>query len=221
MVSTNNPYLVFQSSVASSVVSATPSPAPHELALRLQRHTRAPKRQPPRPPRPPNDGRADDQDWIYSWRLVVPVGSAPGEWPRASALELAEETFSSDMDNDDGLHAQVAETLMRRLEALLAPCTQQDTDWWAQMRNSYIFLNIAGAMRGHSDIGPHLLYFTFRHDGRRIATMADAERVTDVVIRYMGPARFRLRHPGRDLLERRLRPHERSEHFPPWYIDRE
>jgi hypothetical protein len=109
-----------QSGVASATTPQTAAQTPHEAALRA-RHTRAPKRQPPRPPRPPCDGRADDQQCHYSWRLTVPVGSAPGEWPQDSALELAEEAMYSTMENDLDVQDWVRREVIRQVESLFVP----------------------------------------------------------------------------------------------------
>jgi hypothetical protein len=189
------------------------------------KQTLAPKRQPPLPPRPPSDGRAGNEQWDYSWNLVVPVGSAPGEWPRDSALELAQETFYSAIEDDAGRHAEVQEQLMRQLESLLEPCSAQDAEWWARMRNSYDFEPDDGSLLGDSRLNErYLLYFYFRdgpgrvtHDNWDPANQAGRRNVTSVSIRYRGPARFRLRHPGGqqfiDVIEHRLRPNQVSPVF--------
>jgi hypothetical protein len=119
--------------------------------------------------------------------------------------------------NDAGYHAEVQEQLMRQLESLFLPCSAQDAEWWARMRNSYVFECDDGSMLGESDINKrYALYLYFRDDGQRVTreSWARRESVTDVVIRYRGPASFRLRHPGgQQLLEHRLRPNQESEDF--------
>jgi hypothetical protein len=217
-LSTNNPYLAFQSGVASSVL-ATPRPAPHELALHV-RNTRAPKRQPPRPPRPPDDGCADDAEWHYSWRLVVPVGAAPGQWPEHSATELCEESMWSTMEDNADTQDWVREEVIGQLESLFVPLTAQDADWWTRFRNSYNFQgeeDDGGLLLGDNLNRRHLLYVEFLDNGHRITRepwAAGRHHLTSVAIKYRGPARFRKRHPnGQQLLEHRLRPNQPSPVF--------
>jgi hypothetical protein len=187
--------------------------------------TLAPKRQPPRPPRPPgggcaDDACADDQQWDYSWRLVVPVGSQPGEWPQDSALELAEESMSSVMENDADTHDWVREEVIRHLEALFVPVSAQAAEWWTRLRNTYEFAgcDAGGALLGDSNLNQrHLLYVYFRNDGNRVARdswQAGRQSVTSVSIRYRGPAQLRPRHPREQhFTEYRLRPNQVSPVF--------
>jgi hypothetical protein len=156
----------------------------------------------------------------YSWRLVVPVGSQPGEWPQDSALELAEESLWSVMENDADTQDWVREEVIRHLEALFVPVSAQDAEWWTRLRNTYEFQGHeeGGAVLGDSNLNKrHLLYVYFRNDGRRVARdswEAGRQSVTSVSIRYRGPAQFRLRHPrGQDFTEYRLRPNEVSPIF--------
>jgi hypothetical protein len=215
-----NPYLTTQ--LQSGFACGASEPRPRRPALRVKHlpKTLAPKRQPPRPPRPPGDGCADDQQWDYSWRLVVPVGSQPGEWPQDSALELAEESLWSVMENDADTQDWVREEVIRHLEALFVPVSAQDAEWWTRLRNTYEFQGHeeGGAVLGDSNLNKrHLLYVYFRNDGRRVARdswEAGRQSVTSVSIRYRGPAQFRLRHPrGQDFTEYRLRPNEVSPIF--------
>lgn len=212
-----NPYLTTQ--LQSGVACVAIEPRPQRPALRVKK-TLAPKRQPPRPPSPPGDGCADEQEWHYSWRLVVPVGSQPGEWPERSALELAEESMWSVMENDADAQDWVREEVIRHLEALFVPVSAQDAEWWTRLRNTYEFQGHeeGGALLGDSNLNKrHLLYVYFRNDGRRVARdswEAGRQSVTSVSIRYRGPARFRPRHPGaQQLVEHRLRPNEVSPVF--------
>ena len=213
-----------QSGVASSVLAA-PRPAPHELALR-SRHTRAPKRQPPRPPRPPSntvDGLFDDREWDFSWRLVVRVGSAAGQWPRDSAQELVQEAVLGELEHDLDDHDRVLEEVMEQLESLLEPCSAQDAAWWARVRDSYKFESGNGALLGDRRQArsrhqarsnhQHLLFLYFynndSYNNDRRITLADWEAgrrdVTSVTIKYRGPARFRPRHPnGQQFTEYRV-----------------
>jgi hypothetical protein len=231
-----NQYFIASAStgVASSVASM-PRPDPRSApALRVKhlKHlqnyppkTLAPKRQPPRPPRPPgdgctDDGCADDQQWDYSWRLIVPVGSQPGEWPQDSALELAEESMWSVMTNDADTQDWVREEVIRHLEALFVPVSAQDAEWWTRLRNTYEFQGHeeGGALLGDSNLNKrHLLYVYFRNDGNRVARdswEAGRQNVTSVSIRYRGPAQLRPRHPReQDFTEYRLRPNQVSPVF--------
>jgi hypothetical protein len=217
-----NLYLTTHIPVLQSGVACVASePRPQRPALRVKK-TLAPKRQPPRPPRPPSDSSADDQQWEYSWRLVVPVGSAPGQWPRDSALALAEESFSETVENEAGHHEWVLEQVMQQLESLLEPCSAQDAGWWARVRNSYQFEGGDGALLGDREFNKqHLLFLYFRDDGRRITLddwLAGRRSVTSVSILYRGPARFRPRHPSaqqnrQQLTEYRSRPNEVSPVF--------
>jgi hypothetical protein len=220
-----------QSGVASSVAS-TPRPDPRsDPALRVHKtaqKTLAPKRQPPRPPRPPRpwggaDG-PDDPEWVYSWRHFVRVGPAPGQWPQDSAEALAEESMMSDIDNDDDLNHQVQDTLSRDFDLLFVPCTAQDSAQWDHDRAAtgpgFMLLGNEGKLMAFSETvgtaGPtpwytrHEFTFTFRDDGQAVTrgSWSRRERVTDVVIEYTGPVRFRLRHPegSPPLQERRQRP---------------
>ncbi len=160
----HNPYLVFQSGVEVSIkqieegfarICTEPPKSAHI-------HTLAPKREPPPQKTPPNDGCADDKKWHYSWRLVVRVGSAPGEWPMHRALELAKETFESGIytppyDEDVDLfqnwerHTQVIVMLLQQFDNLLAPCSAE-TELWAQLQRAYLFQRINGEFRGHNEI---------------------------------------------------------------------
>ena len=212
-----NPYLTTQSGVACVAIE----PRPQRPALRVKK-TLAPKRQPPRPPSPPGDGCADDQEWHYSWRLVVPVGSQPGEWPERSAVDLCEESHYSVMENDADTQDRVREEVIRHLESVFVPVSAQDAEWWTRLRNTYEFQGHeeGGALLGDSNLNKrHLLYVYFRNDGRRVTRAAwesgrQSGVVTSVSIRYRGPARFRPRHPGaQQLVEHRLRPNEVSPVF--------
>ena len=212
-----NPYLTHTPTTLHCAVPAVarmPAVPPHQLC----RHTRAFKRPPPDPTRPPADGRADHQHWEYSWRLVVRVGEEPGQWPEHSALALIDESMSSDMDNDDELYVQVQETLSRNFDHLLVPCTPQDAEMWDQVRDLGFPLDPAeGGFRAYSDDDRYLLHFTFRHEGQRVTRerwFNTVQRVTDVVITYRGPARFRLRHPSGQQLAEHRRPPQGRLHIP-------
>ena len=217
-VAANNPYLAFQSGVASSVLAA-PRPTQHQL-LRHTRKTRAPKRQPPRPPRPPDDGCADDAEWHYSWRLVVPVGSQPGQWPEHSAVELCEESMWSTMEDNFDTQDWVRNEVVRELQSLFVPLTAQDANWWTRFRGSWDFQGEeedGGLLLGDNLNRRHLLYLEFLDNGNRITRepwAAGRHHITSVAIRYRGPARFRPRHPNRQqFLEHRLRPNQQSPVF--------
>jgi hypothetical protein len=225
----HNLYLTspLQSGVASSVASM-PRSDPHsdprsDPALRVKK-TLAPKRQPPRPPRPWGcaDG-PDDQEWVYSWRHVVRVGPASGQWPQDSAEALAEESMISQMDDDDDLNLQVQVSMSRDFGLLFVPCTAQDSVQWDHDRDQGFMLHGSdGELMAFSvtddPITPshkrHDFKFTFRDDGQGVMreSWSRRERVTDVVIEYVGPVRFRLRHPGNSLplQERRRRPNDAS-----------
>ena len=166
-----------------------------------EKKTNAPTRKPPRY-NPPNDGRAHDEEWEYSFHLVVRVGppgvgNPPSQWPEESANYLADNSYSYAIFNEGEVAEGVNEEVMQEFAKLVKPCDPHIAIW-SGISNSYEFYPDDGTLQGWSARNNnHLIYVKFFVDGRLLSyedwnAIEDTRQniVTTVHIKYRGPAAF-------------------------------